>query len=568
MFIRTLFITTFLFLLCMTTSTVSAQSVDELKALIANLQQQLYVLQTSGQSGLLPVQQPNTSNSIYDGYRDYYGDSFDSIYGVSESEAPTFIGPVATVPTVNTSSSSSCAIFIQNLSIGSNDATTGGQVTKLQTLLRAGGFYVYPEVTGYYGSVTQSAVERYQAARGIVSSGTPDSNGFGAVGPQTRTRLNQEHCSRITSGQQIQTNRLVESETTLSEDDFEIELIADREEYKPGDTMFFTAYLENHSNQTLEYDCDDFTIEATKLRIKIEGDDFCFGTSYVDPGQRVTFTRSHQLATNISRDGRFQFNATFPGGFVAKENVYIERGEITFDLSLGGDAFRPGDIIEIGGIITNDTVQDLVYPQDLCPVLRVEIDGVPEEITGNTESCYSYLDEYSYFNSYFQDDNVARAGQVTTLRHNYQIPADFNNEGNYTVKVTFPGGTTKTEQIYIGANDPGINVSISIDKDAYDRGEIIQITGTLENKSEGEISISGRQTGPSCGYLFVTVDGVVDSRPVNCSTSTFLIDRLDTNESGTFESTFQIPSDSATGNTTLHVTFPGGNSASKNITIQ
>ena len=47
---------------------------------------------------------------------------------------------------------------------------------------------IYPEalVTGYYGKLTQKAVQRYQCARNIICQGTPNSTGWGVVGPRTR----------------------------------------------------------------------------------------------------------------------------------------------------------------------------------------------------------------------------------------------------------------------------------------------------------------------------------------------------------------------------------------------
>src|SRR6185295_12563709 len=43
---------------------------------------------------------------------------------------------------------------------------------------------------GYFGSLTQAAVQRFQAAQGIVSSGTPSTTGYGRVGPTTMARIN------------------------------------------------------------------------------------------------------------------------------------------------------------------------------------------------------------------------------------------------------------------------------------------------------------------------------------------------------------------------------------------
>ncbi len=63
---------------------------------------------------------------------------------------------------------------------------SGPQVSELQTYL-AQDASVYPEalVTGYYGSLTTAAVQRFQCAHGIVCDGSVSTTGFGRVGPIT-----------------------------------------------------------------------------------------------------------------------------------------------------------------------------------------------------------------------------------------------------------------------------------------------------------------------------------------------------------------------------------------------
>lgn len=84
-----------------------------------------------------------------------------------------------------------CFALQHHLSQGSKDADTDGEVTKLQSFLKEKGYYDYPTVTGYFGSATVQAVQKWQAAQGIVSSGTTESTGYGAVGPKTRTSFTQ-----------------------------------------------------------------------------------------------------------------------------------------------------------------------------------------------------------------------------------------------------------------------------------------------------------------------------------------------------------------------------------------
>jgi PKD repeat protein len=72
-----------------------------------------------------------------------------------------------------------CLALSYNLYAGMTDAQSQGEVSQLQAFLG-----VSP--TDYFGPLTQQAVQNYQASRGIVSYGSPDTTGWGFVGPQTR----------------------------------------------------------------------------------------------------------------------------------------------------------------------------------------------------------------------------------------------------------------------------------------------------------------------------------------------------------------------------------------------
>lgn len=79
------------------------------------------------------------------------------------------------------------ANITQTLDMGESNQ----QVTALQTYLATNSTY-YPSglVTGYFGELTKAAVERFQSANGIVTSGTPETTGYGRVGPVTLARIN------------------------------------------------------------------------------------------------------------------------------------------------------------------------------------------------------------------------------------------------------------------------------------------------------------------------------------------------------------------------------------------
>lgn len=82
-----------------------------------------------------------------------------------------------------------CAKLTYNLGRGNTDAGQGGDVSRLQTFLVALGLLDRENVSGFFGPLTEAAVQKYQIARGLVTSGTPSTTGFGAVGPKTRAAM-------------------------------------------------------------------------------------------------------------------------------------------------------------------------------------------------------------------------------------------------------------------------------------------------------------------------------------------------------------------------------------------
>ena len=81
-----------------------------------------------------------------------------------------------------TASTTPCLMLNNNLYADITDATTNGEVSKLQQFL--GG-----RVTGYFGPLTLQLVQSWQTTHGVVSSGSPDTTGYGYAGPKTRTAM-------------------------------------------------------------------------------------------------------------------------------------------------------------------------------------------------------------------------------------------------------------------------------------------------------------------------------------------------------------------------------------------
>ncbi len=152
------------FLFAFVPAIVSAQSVTTLQQQIQALLSQIQTLQ--GQIGT-----NGQSNSVI------------STNG-TVINPQTGIGiPISGMAGVN---SGSCPNIGRVLKAGSS----GDDVTKLQQFL-ALDTAVYPEgvVSGYFGSLTQTAVQRWQTKYNIVSNGTPATTGFGVVGPRTAAAI-------------------------------------------------------------------------------------------------------------------------------------------------------------------------------------------------------------------------------------------------------------------------------------------------------------------------------------------------------------------------------------------
>ena len=89
----------------------------------------------------------------------------------------------STAPTATTVTSPSCVDLTTTLAFGNTDASTNGEVSKLQQFLG-----ITP-TTGYFGTQTQQALQAWQTSHNIISSGSPSTTGYGSAGPQTRAAM-------------------------------------------------------------------------------------------------------------------------------------------------------------------------------------------------------------------------------------------------------------------------------------------------------------------------------------------------------------------------------------------
>lgn len=139
----------------------------------------LFVLSTSFTSALTPAE--------YQAYIDEINAAAQSQKKTIPAPAPVTqkAKPTPTSVSVTVSYNGSCPILPRALSRGSR----GTDVTALQMFLIGQGMLSNDSATGFFGLLTERAVQAWQSKRAIVSSGTPATTGWGALGPRTRSAL-------------------------------------------------------------------------------------------------------------------------------------------------------------------------------------------------------------------------------------------------------------------------------------------------------------------------------------------------------------------------------------------
>src|SRR3989344_3470850 len=88
-------------------------------------------------------------------------------------------------PATISTSSNSCPNLYRTLSRGSR----GSDVISLQQFLIAQGLLSSDSATGFFGSMTESAVQRWQAQNSIVAYGDANTTGYGVIGARTRAAI-------------------------------------------------------------------------------------------------------------------------------------------------------------------------------------------------------------------------------------------------------------------------------------------------------------------------------------------------------------------------------------------
>ena len=186
----------------------SAVTIDDLKAQLAQVLSELAALQgttttavaDAGGSGIYICQifggcpspsQPSTcpiqTLTCALGYHTQQATTTDAN---GCSNAPTCVedSPAVAAAAAISPAHPSCLVLSDTLSIG----MSGDSVMKLQNFLVSEHYLDPSFATGFFGSLTQAAVEKWQADNGVA---LPSNPGYGTVGPRTRAAIQTNSCT-------------------------------------------------------------------------------------------------------------------------------------------------------------------------------------------------------------------------------------------------------------------------------------------------------------------------------------------------------------------------------------
>lgn len=146
----------------------------------------LAATQAVASSTLQAIANPN--QAVIDGLLGQVATIQQQIDALIVSQAASTTPALSVVPVPAAASSTAtieCPTIVRLLQFGVN----GTDVINLQVFLAGEGFFDIANATGFFGKLTEAAVQGWQKAKAIVTTGDPATTGFGAVGPKTRAAL-------------------------------------------------------------------------------------------------------------------------------------------------------------------------------------------------------------------------------------------------------------------------------------------------------------------------------------------------------------------------------------------
>src|SRR3990167_1059087 len=124
-------------------------------------------------AGLLLLASPLLASAQTAGSRQAQIDALLEMVAQLQQQIANLIGNTSAETSVAAESGSQCIAITHNMGPGDTDATTGGDVTRLQQFFRFQ-YNNFPDATGFFGPITEASVRQWQSGHGIVYSGTPN----------------------------------------------------------------------------------------------------------------------------------------------------------------------------------------------------------------------------------------------------------------------------------------------------------------------------------------------------------------------------------------------------------
>lgn len=303
---------------------------------------------------------------------------------------------------------------------GMDDSWSGGQVSALQRYLTRAGYYSGP-ITGYYGDETVKAVQAMQRAAGIVSSGTPETTGYGAVGKSTlKYLLVHSACSGSTTP-------TVTSTTPATGDSWIQEL--------PKPVLLMLAGLserelntfQSNSRLTVEADVDD-------VNLKLAG--------------------SVRLSVASEEKGEVKFGVT-----LSSNSSEFEQEVGTDSLTIRGTL----RVIEDTVYMYFDELPELPEEYDVDTAdfekewIEFPMDGSVPTASEASDEWFSVYEKYPFL--------VFTESGSTKKEYRYKITVDSSRAYAFYLN-SYEGATTKEAQDFADALS-SLNALLGIDKSSY-----------------------------------------------------------------------------------------------------
>ncbi len=202
----------------------------------------------------------------------------------------------------DSNSSSAQVSFCPNLYRNLYKGLSGDDVSELQRFLKEVGVYSYPEITGYYGQVTEEAVKRFQSRAGVVSYGTPSATGYGLVGPATRAAI-----KKACGADKIAKSFLVTP--TAGSVPFVAAVVFS---YEGSDCTSFRLDWGDGSTPVVQYpqgsSCDNYIVKKTAKHTYVKEGEFEITLQISQKGKTETYRKTVHSGTPFAR--HFDINPT------------------------------------------------------------------------------------------------------------------------------------------------------------------------------------------------------------------------------------------------------------------